>query len=467
MRKPLTSRKPSRTRPGVAGHLPVMVSAPLALGVSLVGSAADAQQIISTRTTTTLYTTQSNILITNTGAISDDGPGSANELYTGIGIRSPLGWTFTNNGTIKVSGEFHVYPQGSGVYSTYTGTLTNTGLISALNASSGVYSGNSSGVSFMPITNLGTIIADYRAIFAKHNASIVNGSASDRSALIRNYRTPSASHAAIDIGGGSAAANTIVNYGTIIGTADAIATTGATTITNYGMIQAGTGYNAVNFRSGSSNILALKDGSQITGNLRSAVTGSNAVTLEGSGTLSGTISGFASLTMSGTDWSLNGAGTITDTAVQSGILRFTGTLASAVAVNNGGTLVSTGTVNGALNAASGATVVPTSAGAPGTLTVSGAYTQSNGATLAIHTTPTDSSKLAVGGAASLDGTLAVVSSGSGYALPIQHTILTAASITGAFASVTESDPTLTPTLTYDSANNRVLLTLTSPPPPPP
>ena len=131
MRKPLTSSKTSRIRRGAAGHLPIMVSAPIALGVSLVGVAADAQQTISTRTTSTLYTTQSNILITNTGSITDDGPGSANELYTGVGIQSPRGWTFTNNGTIRVSGELHVYPQGSGVYSSFTGTLTNTGLISA------------------------------------------------------------------------------------------------------------------------------------------------------------------------------------------------------------------------------------------------------------------------------------------------------------------------------------------------
>ncbi|WP_207462193.1 autotransporter outer membrane beta-barrel domain-containing protein [Azospirillum sp. SYSU D00513] len=470
MRKNQLSRKPSRTRRGVASHFPVMVSAPIALGVSLVGSAAHAQQTISTRTTNTLYTTQSNILITNTGAITDDGPGP-NELYTGVAIQSPRGWTFTNNGVIRVSGEFHVYPQGSAVYSSFTGTLTNTGLISALNASSGIYSGNTSGVSFMPITNLGTIIADYKAIFTKHNVSIINGSASDRSALIRNYRTPSADHAAIDVGGGLSGGNTIVNYGTIIGTADAIATTSSSTITNYGVIRAGMGYNAVNFRNGLNNVLILKDGSQVAGNLRSAGAGGS-LTLEGSGSLSGTISGFANLTLNGTDWALSGPTTASNIQVQSGTLRLSNTVTNtnAAIVSSGGTLAGTPTFSGSLTLQSGATLAPGAVGTPGTLTVGGAYTQQTGATLKVETTSTNASRLAVSGAANVAGDLAVAVNGTGYAASTDYPVITAGGgITGTFSSVTDNDPNLTPTVTYDAANNRLMLTLTqaSPPPPPP
>ncbi|WP_377807981.1 autotransporter domain-containing protein [Azospirillum sp. A29] len=266
--------------------------------------------------------------------------------------------------------------------------------------------------------------------------------------------------------------NTITNYGTIAGVANGIYALGSTTLVNYGVIIGGAGFNAINLANAqSSSAIFLKDGSYVSGNVKAASSGTlPPLTLEGSGSITGTVSGVSTLTMAGTDWSLGGASTAADVSLQSGVLRIANTLTGTVQMSAGATLAGTGTVGGSLTVPSGATILPGASGTPGTLSVSGAYTQSSGGTLSIATTPSAASKLAVTGAATLDGTLAVVSSGNGYTLPTQYTILTAGSVSGSFSTVTESDPTLTPTLTYDSANNQVLLTLTqtvSPPPPPP
>jgi autotransporter-associated beta strand protein len=101
-----------------------------------------------------------------------------------------------------------------------------------------------------------------------------------------------------------------------------------------------------------------------------------------------------------------------------------------VVVSAGGTLSGHGTINGAVTNLAGGVVAP--GGTIGTLTV-GAYTANAGSTLAIETSPSAASKLAVVGAASLNGTAAVSFDPGAYG---QHSyqILTANSISGAFAT---------------------------------
>ena len=76
---------------------------------------------------------------------------------------------------------------------------------------------------------------------------------------------------------------------------------------------------------------------------------------------------------------------------------------------NGGTLAGSGTVDGSVTN-NGGTVAP--GGSPGILTITGSYTQGAGGTLRIEidglTVGTEYDRLAVTGAASLDGTLAIV-----------------------------------------------------------
>ena len=109
---------------------------------------------------------------------------------------------------------------------------------------------------------------------------------------------------------------------------------------------------------------------------------------------------------------------------------------SMSATLSGGTLRGAGTVRSLVN--SGGTVAPGLS--PGALTVAGDFTQAPGGTLAEEIAgPLDAQfdRLIVGGAASLAGTLAIASD-PGYAPAPQSILrfLTAASVTGTFASLT-------------------------------
>ena len=104
----------------------------------------------------------------------------------------------------------------------------------------------------------------------------------------------------------------------------------------------------------------------------------------------------------------------------------------------GGVLRGSGQVTGNVTNTSG-TVEPGSS--PGTLTVGGNYSQGAGGTLRTEiagTTPgTQFDRLEVGGAVTLDGTLAIVN-GGGFSPALTDTfqILTGSSVTGTFAQLT-------------------------------
>ena len=120
-----------------------------------------------------------------------------------------------------------------------------------------------------------------------------------------------------------------------------------------------------------------------------------------------------------------------------------GTTLSGAVTLNGGTLGGSGTVEGSLTN-TGGTVAP-GGSSPGILTVVGPYTQGAGGTLQIEidglTVGTEYDRLAVTGAASLDGTLAIVT-GAAFDPPVAagFTILTASDGgTGTFATITGTD----------------------------
>ena len=107
-----------------------------------------------------------------------------------------------------------------------------------------------------------------------------------------------------------------------------------------------------------------------------------------------------------------------------------------VTVNPGGTLAGMGTIMGNVNNLS--FVRP--GGSIGTLTVNGNYTQGPNGILAIEVSPTASSKLAVGGAASLAGTLHLMFDPGIYSPTTSYNFLTASSVSGSFSSVTSNNP---------------------------
>ena len=124
-----------------------------------------------------------------------------------------------------------------------------------------------------------------------------------------------------------------------------------------------------------------------------------------------------------------------------------------MAVGSGGTVIGLGAIGGGL--INGGTVRP--GGSIGTLSVGGNFIQSAAGTLAIEVSPAAASKLAVGGNASLAGTLALIFDPGVYTAR-SYTLLTAASVGGAFATVTGTNPSgLTQAVVIDPADVQLQL----------
>ncbi|MFC5312786.1 hypothetical protein ACFPL5_15525, partial [Azospirillum rugosum] len=166
------------------------------------------------------------------------------DLTTGVWVQSPGGWTLTNQGTIKISVDTNFY-QADGIYGQTYGTVINSGLIEVPKTYDGILFANSAGSLKSVVQNTGTIIGNWAAIESAHAVSITNGSPSNSTALIKNVRSATASmqsdYAAVMVAG-LLTPSTITNYGTIIGTGDALSVTGVSTIVNHGTIAAGSGY---------------------------------------------------------------------------------------------------------------------------------------------------------------------------------------------------------------------------------
>jgi hypothetical protein len=242
------------------------------------------------------------------------------------------------------------------------------------------------------------------------------------------------------------------------------------TITNYGIIRDNANFNAISaldgnwftgttagptsipmtvinggvingsvlFGSNGSNMFQLLPGGSITNGIIDATRGSNdTLSLGGSGTGTfdvGTIGpgrtyqGFEFFEKDGdSTWTLTGtnpgAGPST---VAAGSLIWNATTPNVpVSVLVGATLSGTGTLGSLDNQG---TVAP--GDAIGTLTLTGNYTQHSNGTLQVEISPTAASKLAVGGTASLAGTLAVLPDAGTYTVGTKYQILTAQSVTG-------------------------------------
>jgi autotransporter-associated beta strand protein len=161
----------------------------------------------------------------------------------------------------------------------------------------------------------------------------------------------------------------------------------------------------------------------------------------GAVTYAGVVFGTGTLTQAGPGTTiLNDANTFTGaTTVQQGVLEVgdaahaSASLAGNVVVGAAGTLRGHGSIAGSVTNTAGGTVAP--GGSIGTLTV-GSYTQGATSTLAIEVSPTAASQLVATGAVSLNGKLALTFDPGTYAAHV-YQIISAASLTGTFSSVTE------------------------------
>jgi outer membrane autotransporter protein len=233
--------------------------------------------------------------------------------------------------------------------------------------------------------------------------------------------------------------------------------TGAGSITNSGWIGSATGGLAIKFTSAATHGLTLNTGSVLNGNVQGG-TGIDNLILTGSWAESiSKFQAFETLSMEGTDWDITGNGTFTtSSAVQSGLLQVSGQLTSpTVTVGSLGTLGGNGTIIGALTnngaLAPGASI--------GQLNVTGSAGFGNGSFFDVEVMPDGTGdKLAVTGAALVDGTIRVSAGQGVYTLGTVFNIVSATGgVTGLFDGVTVNSAFLAPEVTYDP--NNVYLTL--------
>jgi outer membrane autotransporter protein len=253
-------------------------------------------------------------------------------------------------------------------------------------------------------------------------------------------------------GGGS-----ITNSGTIQSGNDGLLIGGAATVTNRGTIGSTGSGRAIVFSDGATHTLQLDTGSVLNGNVQGG-SGTDNLVLLGSGMESiAKFLSFETLSMQGTDWSLNGTGTFSTSAqVQNGSLRVNGQLTSpSVGIAASGILTGNGTVVGTVTSAGTVRVDS------GTLTINGNFVN-NGGIYNTGVTPATNGLLAVIGAghtAHLNGGTVQVTAAMGqYALSTNYTILSASGgVTGTFTGATSNFAFLAPSLSYDA--NNVFLTL--------
>lgn len=182
-------------------------------------------------------------------------------------------------------------------------------------------------------------------------------------------------------------------------------------------------------------------------------------------TFAGTIAGTGSFVKQGTGTLIlngNSAAFTGTTEVAGGLLEVgdigtpSAMLGGNVAVDTLGTLRGHGTVAG--DVTNNGTVMP--GGSIGTLTVAGNYAQGGTGALSIEVSPTAASQLKVNGNAALNGVLAITYDPGTYSAK-QYTLVSARSVSGTFANVTNSGTsylgTLTPTVSYSA--DSVSLTL--------
>ena len=352
--------------------------------------------------------------------------GTISSSSGGIGFGPPGGGgTVTNNVGGVISGT------GSGSFGIASGSTNQS--VAVIN--SGVISG-SSGIDLG--TGGGSITNNATGSITGFANSAVNLASGGTTTIVNSGTISSASGNAIHFAG-SASGSVTNNPGGVLaggsGNSAILSGTGAISILNAGTIN-----GAVN-PGNAPNTVTLVTGGRINGNLNLGSDAASSLVLDGSGqeaishAVTGSITNSGSLTKQGTGtWILDeGLSAPISTNVLAGALVVDSTLNTPVVnVHAGGTLAGFGTITGS--------VINSGIVAPGALQLSGNYTQNAGGTLLIGIAglaPGQHGLLAVGGHASLAGTLQLIGLG-GFTLHAgdQLTFLTASGgVSGSFGTV--------------------------------
>lgn len=367
--------------------------------------------------------------------------------------------TVQNNGLISGG--------GFGIDATAVTVQSNSGTIEARDAAGHAINADTNAT----VTNGDTIQAlgaGGIAIFAGGKATVTNGDDKGAKATISG-----------DAFGIQAVTLAVTNFaGATISSANGIGIEGSGDVVNAGTISGAT--KSVNFTggAGATNTLTLKDNAVLIGDAVGSAGATNNLILRGGGIANNNFQNFNSLTFSsGKGWILNGQSTVgTATVDNLSILRIGdenhpgAVLTGNVMLNTGGTLAGQGKIEGDINVDRGDLTPgnPTGTGNThsGTMNVTGNVRFTASSNFIVSTTPTETTKLAVGGTATLGGAQVFVESGgTNYAPSTKYTILTATGIPGVspgvigkFANkILNNLPFLSPSLTYD--DNDVFLTL--------
>lgn len=383
--------------------------------------------------------------------------GSNIVLANGGGIFDVTGGDITLNGNISGSGS--LTRQGGSNLLWLAGENSHTGTQLVTSGWLVAASSTAFGTGQIILSN-GTTLA-----FNSGTASFANNLVLDGNATLRNANpnnTVTTLTGVISESGGSR--NLTVTGGT--GTNNAIILTGTNTYTGTTTLTTGTLQitNADNISSagitlGSSSANLNISGSNVTLSNNINLTGSATISNANAVTLSGVISGNATLAKSGIgELTLSGSNTNTGTTtVSAGTLVVDGSTSSATNVASGATLAGSGTLGGNVTVQSGGTLSPGGAGV-GTLTVNGNLTLNSGSTLALNingvTAGTGYDRIVVNGTVDVSGAALAVTHGYAAGSGDSYTVIVndaADAVTGTFSGVSEGN-------TFNATGNGTQLT---------
>jgi hypothetical protein len=400
--------------------------------------------------------------LANSGTLTTQGSGGS---FAAPSIHGNL----TNTGTVNVNADTKYGPTASHV------TLLNQGPLNIANGATLSTGGSSCGNGEVAVNN---------ATGGQINA--IDGTLGESQTYIQGAGTTSgATPVTMDCGNlnytGAGASSVLVNGGTNLSgniasgqtlTIGASVATASSGFTNAGTIALAGSGGPVTLNVGAPNLtntgtisFSGMSGSTVNGSLSNS--GSGALQVNSSGSIG------SGLTSAGdVEVAQSAALTVGTSFTQSAgttNLNGSGAILHASAINlTGGTLGGLGTLRGPVT--NGGTVSPGSTSTPGTLTVSGTYTQQPSGVLTARVSSSANDLLAVSGAATLDGTLALSTIGFTPPLGQTYTVLTDTSQSGQFSTVTGQgynvvyDPTdvklvattppVTPTLSIDNPSVR-------------
>jgi outer membrane autotransporter protein len=389
-----------------ASNTPV-VAVPGSTGVTInVGSGASVSAAHTAAVPFPLLSVDSSSSIMNAGTLMLTGGGGSGTNRGAAMLGNSNGNALANNGTISTTGAFNDGMAANGS----SNTLTNNGMITTTGPNAygmtAAWGQTNTGQVNNVLINTGSVTtsgSNARAASILGGNGTINNSGtlattgnSSNGAYLQGNNDQLINSGKIIVSGATSDAvfsNTLPGFtatiqnlagGQIISTNGAAIRTlsAATTIINAGLLQSDAG-TAINGGTGNVSLI-LQTGSTIIG-IANGGSGTNTVTLQGTGTASNPFVNFQTLVMQGTTWNFTGTGTFTNAALQSGTFNLTGTLGTATNVGvSAGAILNMQGVSQTFGNVTNAGTIMTSGTGPGTTLTASNYVGNSG-TLVLNT----------------------------------------------------------------------------------